>query len=80
MESSFSAFKQLEGQQSKGGLTSLVSAMPMVLRRWDASSVRTCLSSISTKQMRAWVEDNLGQTLNSKRRIAFAEASLESLG
>lgn len=80
MESSFGAFKQLEGQQSKGGLTSLVSAMPMVLRRWDASSVRTCLSSISTKQMRAWVEDNLGQTLNSKRRIAFAEASLESLG
>ena len=74
LESSFGAFKQLEGQQSKGGFTSLVAAMPMLQHHWDRESVRECLQSVSTKQMRTWVASNLGQTLTSKRRIAFQEA------
>lgn len=75
LESSFGGYKQLEGQQSKGGFTSLVAAMPMLLKRWDSASVRECLSRVSTKQMRTWVESELGQTLTSKRRIAFHEAT-----
>jgi len=74
LESSFGAFKQLEGQQSKGGFTSLIAAMPMLLHRWDVASVRRCLGSVSTKQMRDWVKENLGQTLTAKQRIAYQES------
>lgn len=72
--------KRTMGQQSKGRLASLISAMPMVLRRWEASSVGESLSSVSTRQMHLWVNESLGQTRESKRRIAFAEASLETIG
>jgi hypothetical protein len=74
LESSFGAFKQLEGQQSKGGFTSLVAAMPMLLgEAWTAEKVRTCFSAVSVKQTRAWIKKNLGQTLTSKRRQAYKE-------
>lgn len=80
LESSFGAFKQLEGQQSKGGFTSLVAAMPMLLHHWDRESVRKCLQQVSTKQMRQWVSEHLGPTLTSKRRVAFHEAAALSSG
>lgn len=74
LESSFGAFKQLEGQQSKGGFTSLVAAMPMLLgEAWTNEKVRTCFTAVSVKQTREWIKKNLGKTLTSKRREAYKE-------
>ena len=73
LESAFGAFKQLEGQQSKGGFTSLVAAMPMLLGSWTPQRVRECFTAVSVKQTREWINKNLGQTLTSKRREAYRE-------
>lgn len=73
LESSFGMFKQLEGQQSKGGFTSLVAAMPMLLGRWTAERVRESFQAVSVKQTRAWIDQNLGQTLTARRRQAYQE-------
>lgn len=79
LESSFGAFKQLEGQQSKGGFTSLVAAMPMLIgEAWTAQRVRDCFTAVSVKQTRAWIKKNLGSTLTSKRRKAYQEYAAAS--
>ena len=73
LESSFGSFKKLEGQHSKGGFTSLVAAMPMLLTDWTAELVRKRLRAVSVKQMNQWVREELGQTLTSKRVTAYRE-------
>ena len=80
LESSFGAFKQLEGQQSKGGFTSLVAAMPMLIgEAWTAQRVRDCFTATSVKQTRAWIKKTLGQTLTSRRREAYQEYAAVSV-
>ena len=73
LESSFGVFKRLEGQHSKGGFTSLVAAMPMLLTDWTAELVRKSLSAVSVTQMKQWVRQQLGATLASKRVTAYQE-------
>lgn len=73
LESSFGAFKQLEGQHSKSGFTGLVAAMPMLITELTPSLIRESLVTVSVSQMRTWVNDNLGETLASKRNQAYAE-------
>ena len=73
LESSFGMFKRLEGQHSKGGFTSLIAAMPMMLIEWTPERVRESLGTVSVKQMKAWVDENLGTTLASKRATAYRE-------
>ena len=73
LESSFGRFKQLEGQHSKGGFTSLVAAMPMLLTDWTAELVRKSLSAVSVIQMKQWLSKELGTTVTSKRVTAYQE-------
>jgi hypothetical protein len=80
LESSFGLFKRLEGQHSKGGFTSLVAAMPIMLTDCTVEFVRKSLLEVSTKQMKAWVTENLGTTLTAKRSTAYREFSALSPG
>ena len=73
LESSFGLFKRLEGQHSKGGFTSLIAAMPMLLTDWTAELVRKSLSAVSVIQMKRWLSEELGTTLTSKRVTAYQE-------
>jgi hypothetical protein len=73
LESSFGMFKRLEGQHSKGGFTSLLAAMPMLLIDWTPERVRESLMAVSVKQMKTWVDEHLGTTLASKRATAYRE-------
>ena len=73
LESSFGLLKRLEGQHSKGGFTSLVAAMPMLLTDWTAELVRKSLPAVSVTQMKQWVRQQLGATLASKRVTAYQE-------
>jgi len=73
LESAFGQFKRLEGQHSKGGFTSLVSAMPTVLCHWTSDRVRQLLPKVTTQQLGSWVDEALGCTLGAKRKIAYQE-------
>ncbi len=73
LESSFGLFKELEGQQSKGGFSSLIAAIPMLLTNWTAERVRESLSAVSVKAMQSWVAENLDTTLSSRRVTAYKE-------
>lgn len=75
LESIFGGFKQLENQQSKGGFTSLVAALPLVSTAVTPELVRAALTNISVKRMKQWTHETLATTLTSKRQLAYAEAS-----
>lgn len=73
LESSFGLFKQLERQHSKGGFTSLLAAYGCLLHASTAESIRRDFAEVSVQEVKAWVRDNLGPTLASKRQAAYQE-------
>lgn len=75
LESAFGLFKQLEGQHSKGGFTSLLAAFGALLKPATPASIRRDLTRVSVKQMRTWVADPLKTTLASRRKAAYAESA-----
>lgn len=80
LESAFGLFKRLEGQHSKGGFTSLVASMPMLLTNWTSELVRKSLSNVSVTQMKQWVSKELGTTLASKKDTAYREFASANQG
>ena len=73
LESCFGLYKQLERQHSKGGFTSLLASFGALLQPATPDIIRESFTRVSVKQMRAWVTENLGTTVASKRQSAFAE-------
>jgi hypothetical protein len=73
LESSFALYKQLERQHSQGGFTSLLASFAALLRKPTAELVRNSFASVSTKDVKQWVRENLGTTLNSKRLATYRE-------
>jgi hypothetical protein len=80
LESLFGRYKRLEGQHSKGGFTSLLAALPMLLTHWTPARVRESLTKVSVKEMKHWVQDTLGTTLTSKRTTAYQESAAPRYG
>ena len=78
LESLFGQYKRLEGQHSKGGFTSLIAALPMLLTHWTPAKVRQSLTAIPVKTMKQWVDENLSTTLTSKRATAYKEFATNS--
>lgn len=73
LESSFGLFKQLEGQHSKGGFTSLLASFPALLKPTTPDAVCEAFARVSHKAVKKWVKENLGSTLTSRRQAAYAE-------
>lgn len=73
LESTFSLYKQLERQQSKGGFTSLIAAFGGLLNKATPETVQEAFSRVAVKDVTLWVKENLGQTLNSKKRTTYNE-------
>ncbi len=78
LESLFGQYKRLEGQHSKSGFTSLIAAMPILLVHWTSDRVRDNLATVSVKNMKQWLQENLGTTLTSKRATAYREFAINS--
>lgn len=73
LESSFGLYKQLEGQQAKGGFTSLLAAFGALLKPATPESIRGAFSRMKTKDVNQWIKQHLGETLTARRRFAYHE-------
>jgi hypothetical protein len=71
IESCFGKFKALEREQSQGGFTGLILALAACVSERTKEVVHEALQSSRTRQMRAWIKTKLGDTLGSKRRMAY---------
>ncbi len=73
LESSFSLYKQLEGQHSKEGFTGLLASFGALLHHHTPRQVRQSFSIVKTADVHQWITQNLGATLSSRRRQAYQE-------
>src|SRR5262249_11787534 len=75
LESAFGKFKEIEGNQSRGGFTALLLALPAILGGLTADTVRKALEFAKTQDITEWVRDHLGESHQSKRRAAYNAVS-----
>jgi hypothetical protein len=68
LESVFGKFKRIEKDHIKNGFTSMILALPAMLSTTTKEIVTNAMQQIKTKILRLWSNDNLGQTMNSKKR------------
>jgi hypothetical protein len=71
LESAFGKFKEIEGNQSKGGFTALLLALPAIFGGLTADTVRRALEFAKTKDITKWIRDHLGESHQSKRCAAY---------
>lgn len=71
LESTFGKQKVIEGSQSKGGFTGLLLALPALVGTITVDAVRAALEFAKTADVIQWIKDNIGQSHQSKRRLAY---------
>ncbi len=73
LESSFGLFKQLEGQQSKSGFTSLLACFPALLHPTTPEEIKVAFDRASPTDVHAWIQARFPSTVTSRRQSAYAE-------
>jgi hypothetical protein len=73
LESTFGLYKQLEGQHSKSGFTSLLACLPALLKPTTPERVRAAFARTSAADVTAWTEEHFPSTVTSRRHAAYAE-------
>jgi hypothetical protein len=77
IESLFGKLKHLEQDQSKGGFTSLILASAACVGTIDAEIVCKAIEQVKIKDVKVWLENQMGPTLLSKRKKAFGSQRLK---
>ena len=72
LESLIGKGKRLEGQQSRSGFTKMILGMAASVVKPTFEAIRSAFAAVKTKDLHAWATDNLGQSVQAKRRLAFA--------
>jgi hypothetical protein len=75
LESCFGKMKELEKQQSRGGLTTLLVSFGALLADTTTEVIGAALESTGTAKVWAWCKEHLGTTLFGKRKLAFADGA-----
>jgi hypothetical protein len=75
LESCFGKLKALEDGQSKSGFTGLVLSLGAMVSDWTAASVEEALERCRVRDVLEWCRANLGRTVQSQRRQAYAPPS-----
>jgi hypothetical protein len=76
LESAFGRFKQLEKQQARGGLTSLLLGFGTFFAEITTKVVRNAMEHNRTKDIYEWCKEHMGMTVFSKRKLAYASATI----
>ena len=79
IESVFGKFKTVERDQAKGGFTGLLLALAACVAERTQEVVHETLHKTRTREVVAWIKTKLGNTVGSKRRIAY-QAARAALG
>jgi hypothetical protein len=74
IESAFGKFKTVERDQAKGGFTGLLLALAACVAERTQGVVHETLQNTRTREVIAWIKNKLGNTVGSKRRIAYQAA------
>jgi len=70
LESSIGRLKYLEGDHQRGGFTQLVLGWAAILGECSSTLIGEAIEAVPVKQVKRWCSENLGTTVQSKRKIA----------
>lgn len=73
LESSFSLYKQLERQHSKGGFTSLLASFATLLKPTTPREVTKAFNRVPNIRVKQWVTQRLGETVTGRRKLSYCE-------
>ncbi len=71
LESTFGRLKAISGDHQTGGFTSLLLSIGALVSRLNRNTIYDALVAVPWKNVCHWIEKNLGQTHQSKRRKAY---------
>jgi hypothetical protein len=71
LESCFGTLKQLERDQSRSGFTGLVLGLGALVGNFTKEVVANALDSTPVKAVRNWCKENIGMSIQAKRRQAY---------
>lgn len=71
IESLFGRFKHIEKQQAASGFTSLLLALPAMIGKTSVDITKQAMEKIRVDDVWEWFRLNVGQSVQSKRVIAF---------
>jgi hypothetical protein len=71
IESVFGRWKRLEGQQAHSGFTGLLLSIGAMVAPTTAETVEQALKTVSTQEVLDWSRQQLGPTIQAKRKQAF---------
>jgi hypothetical protein len=80
IESVFGKQKFLEGEQSKSGFTGLLLGMGAFVSSTSDVLIKTALETVKTTDVIRWSQEHIGSSLQSKRRLAFSQKTIEKRG
>jgi len=73
LESSFGKLKEIEGNQTHSGFTSLILIWAALFGVTTPPLIRDAMTHVSVKHVKEWIQTNLGPTVQSKRaKLAHA--------
>jgi hypothetical protein len=72
IESIFGKLKRVEQDQAKSGFTGLLLSVAAMVSTTTTEVVQKALETVPTKKVWAWGKEKLGQSIQAKRRAAFA--------
>ncbi|MHC4260646.1 MAG: hypothetical protein ACYSTF_09605 [Planctomycetota bacterium] len=72
IESVFGKLKRLEQDQAKSGFTGLLLSVAAMVSTTTTEVVYKALETVPTKKVLTWCQKNLGQSVQAKRKKAFA--------
>lgn len=72
LESLFGKAKQLEGQQSKSGFTKMILGVAASVVEITDQTVQAALAAVKVRDVRQWIQQHLGISVQGQRRHAFA--------
>jgi hypothetical protein len=72
IESAFGKFKRIEQDQAKSGFTGLLLGIAAMVSSTTGEVVRQAMEKVPVRKVHEWYEENIGQSVQSKRKKAFA--------
>jgi hypothetical protein len=71
IESVFGKLKRLEQDQAKNGFTGLLLSISAMISTTTGDIVQKAMETVPTEKVLAWCKENIGQSVQAKRREAF---------
>lgn len=75
IESVLGKLKRLEQNQAKSGFTGLVLSVAAVVSETTQEVVQQAMETVPTKKVLEWIKTHLGQSVQSKRKMAFSNTN-----